>query len=88
MWQAILVGLIVIVAVLYAGWRLLPAVARQRLAQVFTTWARRPGRPAWLGRVASALETGARGGQGACSDCSAVQGPPLRRGTTNPPPPD
>jgi hypothetical protein len=86
MWEAILVGLIVVVAVLYTGWKLLPAVPRLRLAQVFATWARRPGRPAWLERFAAAAETAARGGHGACSDCGAVQGPPPGRSPTERPP--
>jgi len=33
MWQAIVVGLIVLAAVLYAAWTLLPATLRLRAAQ-------------------------------------------------------
>jgi len=83
MWQAILAGLIVIVAVLYAGWTLVPVATRLRMAQVFATWARRPGRHPWLARIATTLETAARGRHGTCSDCRAIPGPPPGQ-----PPPD
>jgi hypothetical protein len=76
MWQAIVVGLIVTVAVLYAGWAMLPAQLRLRLAQHLAAWARRPGHPAWLGRTAQAIEQAARARLGGCSDCSAVQAAP------------
>jgi antibiotic biosynthesis monooxygenase (ABM) superfamily enzyme len=76
MWQAIVVGLIVAVAVLYAGWAMLPARLRLRLAQRLAAWAQRPGRPAWLGRAAQAIERAARARLGGCSDCSAVQAAP------------
>jgi len=76
MWQAIVVGLIVAVAVLYAGWALLPAQLRLRLAQRIAAWANRSGRPAWLGRAAAVIEKAARARLGGCSDCSAVQATP------------
>ena len=76
MWQAILVGLIVLVAALYATWRLLPASLRLRAAQRMAEWGRRPGRPAWLQRTSTAVESAARKGVGACSDCGAVQSSP------------
>jgi hypothetical protein len=76
MWQAIVVGLIVAVAVLYAGWAMLPAQLRLRLAQRLAAWAQRPGRPGWLGRAAQAIEQAARARLGGCSDCSAVQAAP------------
>jgi hypothetical protein len=79
MWQAIIVGLIVMVAVLYAGWTLVPVAIRLRVAQVFATWARRPGRQPWLARIATMLETAARGRHGACSDCGVVPDPPPGR---------
>lgn len=81
MWQAILTGLIVLAATLYAGWTLMPGALRLRLARSFGGWARRPGLPAWLGRGATALESrAARRHSGACSDCSAVQASPKRPG--------
>jgi hypothetical protein len=79
MWEAMLVGLIVFVAVLYAGWTLAPVSTRLRTAQVFATWAQRPGRNAWLARVAMTLEKAARGGHGVCSDCGVVPDPPAVR---------
>ena len=78
MWEAILVGLIVLAATLYAAWRLLPASLRLRTAHRFAEWGRRPGRPAWLQRASMAVEAAARRGVGACSDCSAVQAGPLQ----------
>jgi hypothetical protein len=79
MWEAMLVGLIVFVAVLYAGWTLVPVSTRLRTAQVFATWAQRPGRNAWLARVAVTLEKAARGRHGVCSDCGVVPDPPPGR---------
>ena len=76
MWQAIVVGLIVLTAVLYATWTLLPAAVRLRATQRVADWSRRPGRPAWLGRAATAAEAAARARLGGCGDCSAVQASP------------
>jgi len=77
MWQeALLVGLIVVVAVGYSLWALLPAVARLRTAQAVAAWGGRPGRPVWLARVTAALERAARARSGGCSECSAVQDAP------------
>lgn len=76
MWEAILVGLIVLIATLYATWRLLPASLRLRAARQVVEWGQRPGRAAWLQRAAAAVAAGARRGVGACSDCSAVQAAP------------
>lgn len=76
MWEAILVGLIVLAATLYTAWRLLPASLRLRMAGGIAGWGQRPGRAAWLQRATSAVGAGARRGVGACSDCSAVQSSP------------
>ena len=76
MWEAIVVGLIVIVAALYTTWTLLPAAVRLRLALRVGDWGRRPGRAGWLQRGSTAVETAARKRAGACSDCSAVQSDP------------
>jgi hypothetical protein len=85
MWESILVGLIVLAAVLYAIWRMLPAGLRLRTAHHIGEWGRRPGRPAWLQRASTALEAAARGGVGACSDCSAVQAEPSAHSSRKPP---
>ena len=76
MWQAILVGLIVIAAALYATWTLLPATVRLRVAGRIGEWGRQQGRASWLQRASTAVETAARKRVGACSDCSAVQAAP------------
>ena len=76
MWEAIVVGLIVIVAALYTTWTLLPAAVRLRLALRVGDWGRRPGRAGWLQRVSTAVETAARKRAGGCGDCSAVQADP------------
>jgi hypothetical protein len=75
MWQGLTVGLIVLVATTYAIWALVPAGTRFRLATRFAAWSRGAGRPAWIGRLAAALERAARLRLGGCSDC----------GTANPP---
>lgn len=83
MWQAILAGLIVLMAVVYAAWALMPAALRLWLAQRLAAAARHAGRPAWLVRSAAAIESNARRRLGGCSDCSAVQAapePPKRLG--------
>ena len=85
MWQAVLVGLIVLAASLYAGWALLPAVPRLRLARAVARWSRRPGRPQWLGRAAGALESRASSRLGGCSDCSAAEPPASRTPAERPP---
>jgi hypothetical protein len=79
MWQAIIVGLIVLAAASYAAWVLLPAALRLRLAQRLAAWLRRAAAPQWFIRVADALEAGARRRPGACSDCGAVQASPGTR---------
>jgi hypothetical protein len=85
MWEAILVGLIVVAAALYAAWALLPATLRLRVAQRIGAWGRRPGRAAWLQRASTAVETAARRRVGACSDCSAVQAAPSPPPSSRPP---
>ena len=85
MWEAILVGLIVLLAALYAAWRLSPAGLRLRAARRIAEWGRRPGRPAWLQRASAVVETAARKGAGACSDCSAVQADPSAPSSRKPP---
>ena len=87
MLEAILVGLIVLAAALYATWTLLPAVVRLRLAQRCGEWGRRPGRAGWLQRASLAVETAARKRAGGCSDCSAVQSSP-KSPSSRPPPSD
>jgi hypothetical protein len=76
MWQAIVVGLIVLAAAVYATWAMLPAVLRLRLAQRCVAWTAPPGRPDWLRRAAAAIERAARLRLGGCSDCGAVQAAP------------
>ncbi len=75
MFEGLLVGAIVTGATAYAVWALVPATLRLRLAQRFGAWAKRPGRPAWLGRAASGAERAARARLGGCSDCSSAQPP-------------
>ena len=86
MWQAIVVGLIVVVAGVYAVWALLPATARLRVAQGIGAWGRRPGRATWLVRASAALERAARARLGGCSDCGAVQATPKPPSPPQPPP--
>jgi len=52
MWQAIVVGLIVLVAILYATWRLLPASLRLRIAHGVAEW----GAPRPSGLAAARLD--------------------------------
>lgn len=77
MLEGLLVGAIVTAAAAYAVWALLPASLRLRVARRFGAWAQRPGRPGWLGRVASGIERAALARLGGCSDCSAAE-PPRR----------
>jgi hypothetical protein len=75
MLEGLLVGAIVTAATAYAVWALLPASLRLRAARRFGAWARRPGRPTWVGRAASAMERAALARLGGCSDCGAAQPP-------------
>jgi len=84
MLEAVLVGLIVLAAALYATWTLLPASVRLRLAQRVGQWGRKPGRAGWLQRGSMAVESAARKRAGACSDCSAVQADPPASPRRNP----
>jgi len=77
MWQAIIVGLIVLAAATYAAWALLPAALRLRLARHLAATARRAGGPAWLVRFADAIAGSAQRRLGGCGDCSAVQAAPI-----------
>jgi hypothetical protein len=85
MWETLLVGLIVLVAILYAVWRLSPAGLRLRTAHRIGEWGRRPGRPAWLQSASTAVEAAARRGIGACSACSAAQADPAAPSSRKPP---
>jgi hypothetical protein len=77
MWQAVVVGLVVGVATLYAAWTLLPGALRLRLATRFAEHGQRPGRPAWLARLAALVERRARAG--GCADCGGRAPPPAAR---------
>jgi hypothetical protein len=85
MLEAILVGLIVLAAALYASWTLLPAAVRLRFAQRCGDWGRRPGRAGWLQRASIAVESAARKRAGACGDCGAVQSSPKATSSRTPP---
>ncbi|MDQ1310822.1 MAG: hypothetical protein QG601_2092, partial [Pseudomonadota bacterium] len=76
MWQAVVVGLIVLAAATYAAWALLPATLRLRLARHLAATARRSRAPEWLVRFADAIAGSALRRLGGCSDCSAVQAAP------------
>jgi hypothetical protein len=77
MWhEALLVGAIVVVAVAYSLWALLPAAARLKAARAAAAWGGKPGRPRWLARLTAAFERAARAKVGGCSECSAVQDAP------------
>jgi hypothetical protein len=79
MWQAVIAGLIVLAAAMYAAWVLMPAALRLRLARRLVAALRRMAGPQWLVRVAEATEARARRRPGACSDCGAVQASPGTR---------
>ena len=77
MLQAIVSGLIVLTAVVYAAWALMPAALRLRLAQRLAAAARRTGRPAWLVGATGAIERKARRSVGGCSDCNSFNAAPV-----------
>jgi hypothetical protein len=76
MWEAFIVGLIVVLAVAYVAWALPPAALRLRAARRIGAWGAKPGRPRWLARASMAIEAAARKRAGACSECGAVQSSP------------
>jgi hypothetical protein len=83
-WQAIVVGLIVLLATLYVVWALAPPITRLRLARQIAEWGRRPERAAWITRATARLERNALGRVNGCGDCSAVQSAPGRPRETRP----
>jgi hypothetical protein len=76
MLEALVVGLIVLAAALYAAWALTPATVRARAARRLGAWGRLPGRSAWAASATAALEqAAARRLDSACGNCSAAPRP-------------
>jgi hypothetical protein len=76
MLEALVVGLIVLAAALYAAWALTPATVRARAARRLGAWGRLPGRSAWAAHATTALEqAAARRLDSACGNCSAAPRP-------------
>jgi hypothetical protein len=76
MLEALAVGLIVAVAVVYTAWSLTPAATRARAARTLGAWGRGPGRSAWVALATGALERAAvRRLDSACGNCSAAPRP-------------
>ncbi len=73
MWEMLLVALIVIAAVVYSAWVLMPAAVRVRLARTCADRARAWRPDGWLARIAASIEDRARRSAGACNDCGAAQ---------------
>lgn len=68
-WQATLVGIIVVAAVLFAAWRLPGAATRMRFVSLLK---RLSGERGLLAGLARRLESGERRDGSACSGCSAA----------------
>jgi hypothetical protein len=73
MWELLLVVLIVVVAVAYSAWVLMPAAVRLRLARALGERARARRPEGRLAQIAAAIEDRARRSAGACNDCGAAQ---------------
>lgn len=73
MWEILLVGLIVLVAVAYSAWALMPASVRLRLARALAERARARRPDGRFARIAGSVEARARRSAGACNDCGSAQ---------------
>jgi hypothetical protein len=69
--EMLLVGVIVLVATLYAAWALLPAAGRQRVLRHLARLSATGGVPASLQRGVQSLERRARSAADHCADCSS-----------------
>ena len=72
--EMLLVGLIVLVAMLYSTWALMPAPARKRLAQRLLAWPAPGWWPRWARRRLEAAASGPRPGDSPCNACNANPG--------------
>jgi hypothetical protein len=68
--EKLLVGVIVLVATLYAAWTLLPAAGRQRVLRHLAKLSAAGGVPAWLQRAVQSLEPRARSTGDPCDGCN------------------
>jgi hypothetical protein len=71
MLEMLMVGVIVLVAMCYSAWVLLPVPARQRLARKLLPFAASAACPGWLGRRIQAAASGPAAGASPCDACSA-----------------
>ena len=79
MLETLLVGLIVLVAALYAVWALLPAPTRRSFALRASQRLGGPGAPGLRGRIATTLQRVAQAKAGGCADCPAATLTPAER---------
>ena len=83
MLQNLLVGAIVLAALAYTVWALVPRSTRLGLARRLGAWGRGPGRPAWLAGATGAIERAAGQPHGDCGNCGS--GPPAAPRDARPP---
>jgi hypothetical protein len=79
MLESILVGLIVLVAALYAVWALLPAPTRRDLALSTSRLLGGPSSPGIAGGLAGMLQRVAQAKAGGCAECPAATLTPAER---------
>jgi hypothetical protein len=79
MLESILVGLIVLVAALYAAWALIPALTRRNIALRISALLGGPTTPGLSGRIAARLQQAAQAKAGGCADCPAATLTPAER---------
>lgn len=79
MLESILVGLIVLVAALYAAWALMPALTRRNVALRISALLGGPTAPGLAGRIAARLQQAAHAKAGGCADCPAATLTPAER---------
>jgi hypothetical protein len=79
MLESILVGLIVLVAALYAAWALMPPLTRRNVALRICALLGGPTAPGLTGRIAARLQKAADAKAGGCGDCPAATLTPAER---------
>jgi hypothetical protein len=85
MLESMLVGVIVLVAALYAVWAMLPAPTRRRFVLKVAQALGGPTAPGAAGKVAGQLQKVAQARAGGCSDCPAATLTPAERASRQAP---
>ncbi len=79
MLESLVIGVVVLVAALYAVWALMPASTRRNLAMRWSHALGGPSAPGVAGQLAARLQKLAKVRAGGCSECPAATLTPAER---------